>query len=80
MLSELENGIKCIGVKQSKKAIKDGHVRRIFIAEDAESRVKQPIEDMCREKGLVPVSVPTMRELGDACGIDVGAAVAVLLK
>jgi ribosomal protein L7Ae-like RNA K-turn-binding protein len=35
---------------------------------------------MCSEKGIMLIFVPTMTEIGIACDINVGAAVAVLLK
>ena len=80
MMSKLQSSNKVIGLKQSGKAIKEGLASVVFIAKDAESRVTQPIETLCRECGVTIEYVDTMRALGDACGIEVGAAVAVMLK
>ena len=77
MLSELHTAHKVIGVKQSKKAIRDG--AQVFVALDAEKRVVGPIYELCSEHGMEVTEVTTMTELGDAVGIDVGAAVVVVL-
>ncbi len=80
MLSELSQAAKVVGVKQSKKAIRDGNARAVFVADDAEQRVIRPIRELCCELKVPLNEVPTMVELGDAAGIDVGAAVVTLLK
>ena len=74
MLSELHTAHKVIGVKQSKKA-----AAQVFVALDAEKRVVGPIYELCSEHGMEVTEVTTMTELGDAVGIDVGAAVVVVL-
>ena len=80
MLSELSQAANVVGVKQSKKAIRDGNARAVFVADDAEQRVIRPIRELCCERNVPLNEVPTMVELGDAAGIDVCAAVVTLLK
>lgn len=80
MLSELRASHKVIGVKQSKKAIRDGAAAVVYIALDAEKRVTQPIYELCGETGTQVTEITTMTELGDAAGIDVGAAVVTVLR
>lgn len=80
MLSKLRTGEKLIGVKQSGKSIKEGKAVLVFIADDAAPRVTDPIKTLCKETGTEIVMVPTMKELGDACGIEVGSSVAALLR
>lgn len=80
VLDALRNGEKAVGVKQSKKAVQSGQAVRVFIAEDADPFVTDPIVALCESCG-VPVSyAPEMAALGNACSIKVGAAVAALLK
>ena len=43
MLSQLSQAAKVVGVKQSKKAIRDGNAQTVFVADDAEQRVIRPI-------------------------------------
>ena len=80
MLSQLSQAAKVVGVKQSKKAIRDGNAQTVFVADDAEQRVIRPIRELCSEMQVELVEVPTMVELGDAAGIDVGAAVVTIVK
>ena len=80
MLSELRTAHKVIGVKQSKKAVRDGTAAAVYVALDAEKRIIGPIYELCREMNVPVEEVATMAELGDACSIDVGAAVAAVLR
>ena len=75
MLSQLKTLNKVVGVKQSKKVIRDGSAKTVFVAEDAEGRIRRPILELCQEMQVEVILVPTMEELGKACGIDVGAAI-----
>ncbi len=80
MLAELKQGSKVVGVKQTKRAIQDGRAARVYLAGDADPRVTGPVETLCAEHSVPVAHVPQMRELGAACGIAVGAAVAALLS
>ena len=80
MLSKLKTATKVVGIKQSKKSVRDGQAVQVFIAEDAEKRITAPIVELCRQYGVEVVSVPSMKELGDAAGISVGAAVVTVTK
>lgn len=79
MLTELKTGTKVVGVKQTQRAISDGRARLVFLAQDADPRVTEPIGALCKERGISVEMVPGMKELGSACGIAVGSAVAALL-
>jgi len=79
MLSQLKTGKIRVGAKQSAKAVKDGEVRLAFIAEDADPMLTGPFLSLCAQHGVEMEPVPTMAELGLACGIEVGASIAVLL-
>ena len=80
MLSELRTAHKVIGVKQSKKAIRDGAAAEVYVALDAEKRVVGPLYELCSETDTRITEITTMAELGDAAGIDVGAAVVTVLR
>ena len=79
MLSELLSAQKVIGVKQSRKAVRDGSAQAVYVALDAETRVIRPIRELCEEMNVPVNEVETMAALGEAVGIDVGAAVVTLL-
>ena len=80
MLSELRSREKVIGVKQSRRAIRDGLARQVFLAADADPALTEPLPEQCRSQGVPVEKSCTMRELGQAAGIQVGAAVVTLLK
>ena len=80
MIPELSGSNKVVGAKQAKRALVAGRAVRLYVAMDADPRLLQPLVQEAVNR-QVPVSqVPTMKELGAACGIAVGAAVAVLTK
>lgn len=79
MLTELTNQAKVVGAKQVKRAVEAGTARKVFLAGDADPRVTEPVAALCGEKGVAVETVPSMRDIGKACGIAVGAAVAALV-
>ena len=79
LLTQLETEHKVVGVKQSRKAIQRGEARVVFVAEDADPQVTDPILDLCGSVGVPVHNVAHMRELGAACGIHLGCAVAAVL-
>ena len=81
MLDEsLKNGKVIVGIKQTSRALEKDEVANLFFAKDADERLLKPIFEMCRSKQVEIEEVPSMAELGKACGIKVGAAVAAVLK
>lgn len=79
MLSQLEHNTKVVGAKQTKRALKDGRAARVFLARNADPSLTEPIEVLSREQSVEVEWIDTMKQLGQACGIAVGAAVAALL-
>lgn len=71
---------KVIGAKQTLKHLERGDAELIYVAGDAEERVLMPIRRIAAEKGVPVVEAGSMRDLGRACGIEVGAATAAVLK
>ena len=80
MLSELNHFPKVVGVKQLRKAIGRDQIRRVFLAEDADPAVADPVEELAQARAIPITRVCSMKELGLACGIAVGASAAGLLK
>ncbi len=80
MLKELQSGNKVSGAKQSRRAIRDGLAERVYLAGDADAALTDPLRLFCQENGVPVVDQYSMRELGQAAGIQVGAAVVTLLK
>ena len=80
MLDDLKNAKKVVGVKQLRRALNTGSVRKAFLAEDADPRLTEPLAEQCAALGVECVPVPSMKELGKAGGIDIGAAAAGILR
>ncbi len=80
MQDDLRGSRYYVGIKQSTEAVENGQASKAFVAEDADAHVIEPFLSLCREN-LVPVEYfETKQQLGKACGINVGAACAVILQ
>ena len=80
MLDELKTAPKVIGAKQVGRALRSGQARRVYLADNADPRVTEPIEALCRQIDVPVERVSTMAQLGSACGIAVGSAVAAIVE
>ncbi|HEY8499054.1 MAG TPA: ribosomal L7Ae/L30e/S12e/Gadd45 family protein [Clostridia bacterium] len=80
MLDDFKHHSKVVGMKQTTKAVEADMVQTVYIAKDADERLVSKIADRCRVKGIKVIEVESMRVLGKACRIDVGTAVAAILK
>lgn len=80
MISEAEKQRLQVGCKQAVKALNENKVQKVFLSDDCESKIKAPIEELASKNNTQVFYVPTMKELGNMCGIDVGASCAVILK
>ena len=79
MLTELENAAKVVGVKQVRRALAGGRAKRIYLAKDAYPDLTEPLERQAQEQGVEVVWAESMKALGRACKIAVGAAVCATL-
>lgn len=71
---------RVIGTKQTAKAVEKGQATLVYIARDAEEFVIRDVLRACRERNIETLYVETMAALGKACGIEVGAATAAIIK
>lgn len=79
MLTELASQEKVIGVKQSRKAIREGRAKRVYLACDADPAITEPVASSCEAAGIPVEAEHTMAQLGRACRITVGASVVAVL-
>ena len=79
-LPELPGTKIVVGAKQLRKALLAGRARHVFLAQDADPGLTEPIEELCRQRSVQYAWVPSMSELGSACGIEVGAAAAAAVS
>ena len=78
-LSELAKKRTVVGAKQLRKALQKGVARCVYLAQNADPAITEPLEALCRNGGVSVMYVATMAELGRVCGIEVGAAAAAVV-
>ncbi len=79
MLTELSTSSKVVGAKQTRRAIESGKAVKVFLAADADPRITEPLALLAKEKGVSMEQSGSMKELGRACSLAVGAAVAAIV-
>ena len=76
LLREISRQKMVVGAKQLRKALQSGRAKRVYLAGNADPAITEPIEAMCEQYHIDFAWVPSMLDLGKACGIEVGAAAA----
>lgn len=79
LLAGLSGGRIVVGAKQLRKALNKGIARRVFLAKNADPAITEPLAALCQQNSVVFTWVRSMAELGNACGIEVGAATAAVV-
>ncbi|RFU61391.1 50S ribosomal protein L7ae-like protein [Peribacillus glennii] len=69
-----------IGTKQTVRALKNDLIQEVIIAEDADRFLVSRVIETANELNVPIKYVDSMRMLGKACGIDVGAAAVAIKK
>lgn len=71
---------RTVGAKQTLKAVEKAQSKVIYWAADAEGRVVEPILRVCSGKNIPTIKVESMKDLGKACRIEVGCAIASITE
>lgn len=79
-MRELRAGKVVVGAKQLKKALLSGQAWAVYLAQNADPAITEPIAMLCEQMHIPYYQTATMAEIGRACGIDVGAAAAAAVK
>lgn len=69
-----------IGTKQTVRALKHNLIQEIIIAQDADIYLTARVVETATELNVPIMYVDSMKMLGKACGIDVGAATVAIKK
>jgi large subunit ribosomal protein L7A len=67
-----------VGTKQTVRAIKSEVISEVVVAIDADPRLTLKIVLLANETNIPVTYVDSMKKLGKACGIKVGAAVVAI--
>lgn len=76
----LEGKKLAVGAKAAKKALAAGRAEFLYLASDASESVVAPLRSSAAESGVPLDEEHTMRELGRAAGIEIGAGAVTVLK
>ena len=80
MLSKNYASAPVAGFNQSKKQIKNGNAKTVFLANDAQGGLVSEISYLCESFGVILDTTKSKEELGKLCGLEVDCAVCALLK
>ncbi|MCR8645803.1 ribosomal L7Ae/L30e/S12e/Gadd45 family protein [Paenibacillus sp. N1-5-1-14] len=69
-----------IGTKQATRSVELGIAKEVIIAKDTDSRLLNKITMLCQRMNVEITYVDSMKLLGKACGIDVGAAMVAIVN
>ena len=76
-LEKLKNAEKVVGTRRLLRAIAAGEV---YLAMDAGLFIARQVRAACEEAGVRLVEVASMKQLGQACGVEVKTASAGIRK
>ena len=71
---------RVVGTKQLLRALDEGKIVQAYVAADSDLLLTKRVVDRCYDMDVPCTQVESMEKLGRACGIDVKAAAAGLLK
>ena len=80
MFNEFEKNKIKTGFKEVMNLISENKAAKVFVAEDCDESFKERLTGAAQKAGVPFEYVPTMRELGKACGIEVGASCAAIIR
>lgn len=69
-----------VGTKQTVKALKNGRVKEVFVAKDADLEIIQKVIQAATELQTPIYYVDSMKKLGEACDIEVGASAVAIIS
>jgi len=79
-LKELGESGRVVGMRQTLKALQRDRVSKVFVASDVDDEILEEVISLAKEKNVPLEYVDSSAELGKACGIEVGASCAAILK
>ncbi|AJY75265.1 ribosomal L7Ae/L30e/S12e/Gadd45 family protein [Paenibacillus beijingensis] len=68
-----------IGTKQTTKMVEQRKATCVYAARDADPRMITKLVQLCEREGVPITWYDTMLNLGETCGIDIGAAMAAVV-
>ena len=80
MLEKLRNSDKVVGTRRLVRAVLAGEISQVYLAKYADLFIVRQVKEACNQANVRIFEVDTMKELGEACGVDVKTASAGIRK
>lgn len=80
MITDAERMHLLVGFKQSLKALEEGKAKKALLSLDCDEKISAPLRNAASNANVELLEIPTMKELGTICGIEVKASCAVVLS
>ncbi len=80
LLDRFDKNSVVTGRKQTLRAIQSGKAKAVFIAKDAQEDLRVEIVTACKAAEIDCIEADSMRQLGAAAGIRVGASACAVLS
>ena len=80
MLEKLRSARKVVGTRRLLKAVEAGEVAEVYVARDCDLFLYRQVTEACRAAGVRVVECDTMKQLGEACVVEVKTASAGILR
>ena len=80
MLEKLKNSERVVGTRRLLRAVEAGEIAEAYLALDADLFISRQVTQACHAAGVKLVEVNTMKQLGEACGVQVPTASAGIKK
>ena len=75
-----KRGMRVVGARQALRTVREGNAEMVFVAMDADPRLRQQVEKEAEANGVPLQLVATMEELAALCRVDVPSAAAAVLR
>lgn len=69
-----------VGLKQVLRGLDANRLSAVYLADDAEEHIRSRVIERCRMRNVPVIPAESMSVLGCAAGIDIGAAVAGVVR
>ena len=79
VLEDLSGKRTVAGAKQIRKSMTSGKAKCVYLALDADPAITEPLLTLSQQCDIPAHWVKSMINLGEACGIEVGAAAAAAI-
>ena len=80
MLERLKNAEKVVGTRRLVRAILAGEIEEAYVAQDADLFILRQVRDACNKMNVRMVEAESMKQLGEACGVEVRTGSAGIKK